>query len=90
MRDHFRTPAGVLGVSTLLAVTGFSIANIYIAVDSSNKADQTQCVARELAKPWVGLRESFKAPPGDPTARAKALEKIEAGIARLENLDRYC
>lgn len=90
MKRYVRTPSGLLGLITLALVVAFSV-SILFALRTVNEATQrTECIAKELAVPWVGLKESFNAPPGDPAARARALAAISKGIVRLEHLDQHC
>lgn len=86
MRSYVRSPAGILGAATLVAVAAVGA----IAVKSVDEAQQSACIARQLAQPWVGFKETFSAPAGDPEARARALKAITRGIERVEHLDRYC
>ena len=85
-----RTPSGILGMLTLVLLVAFSSATLLYVRANKAAADRTECIARELAQPWVGLKETFAAPPGDTEARARALEAVTRGISRLESLNEHC
>lgn len=84
------TPLGVLATAVLIAVTTLSGLAVYLGVKIGEAVDRTECVTRQLAEPWKGLRASFKAPPGDPTARDLAEKAIDRGIDRVDHLDKVC
>lgn len=97
MRKYVSTPSGRLGIITL-ALLGLLLAVVLlwwradIGRDNADRDrdERLECISRQLAQPWIGLRESFSAPPGDAAARARALQAIERGIAGLEKLDKHC
>lgn len=90
MRRYVRTPSGLLGIITLTLIVAFSVTILVFLTKLSESQRRTECVARELAQPWIGLKKTFGATPGDPAAREEALKAITRGINRLENVDRYC
>ena len=90
MRRYVTTPAGALGAICVVLLLALSTVLWRWDVADSRRDARTACMIGESVQPWVGLRETFKAPPGDPVARAKALDAINAGIDRAENLDAYC
>lgn len=61
-----------------------------IVVELRESSARTECIARELAGPWVGLQVQLKAPVGDVAARDQAQVLIGQAIDRLANLDDYC
>lgn len=89
MPTRFKVALGIAAMLFLLALIGVW-AGWTKLVHVDRTSTSTECIARQLAAPWVGLRESFSAPPGDPVARAAALKAIKHGIAQLRNLERYC
>lgn len=90
MKRLVRTPSGLLGLITLILLIAFATVSLFWLHSSSDTGKRTECIARQLAQPWIGLKESFAAPPGDTAARQRALDAIERGITRLEHLDKHC
>jgi len=85
-----RTPSGLLGLISFALLLIMATGGYFFATNFADSQNRTECIARELAGPWVGLRESFSAPPGDAVARQRALDAIVKGIDRLEHLDEHC
>lgn len=92
MRNFIKTPTGILGACTLLAVGGLGAVTVVTAHDASTRDDRIICLIGQAQKPWHGLEESFNAPPGDTAARERALAKIRAGIeaTKPDALERAC
>lgn len=90
MTGLVRTPLGKLATAVLIAVAVLSGMSLYLSVTAGNTLDRVECVTRQLAEPWKGLRASFKAPPGDLDARDLAAKAIDRGIDRVDHLDKVC
>ncbi len=90
MKKYVRTPSGVLGLITLTLLIASAVVTLAYLRSTQSTTKRTECIAQQLAQPWIGLKESFSAPAGDAAARARALAAIERGIGRLEHLDAHC
>lgn len=90
MRRYLQTATGALGLITFMLLLALGITLVAFATAGHTADKKFQCMIKESVQPWVGLKESFSAPPGDTVARAKALKAINRGISRAENLDRFC
>lgn len=93
VRHRFNLLAGaaiVLAVVVLVAAIGYGAWMTHRVDKLQQGSDRGVCIARELAGPWVGLKETFAAPAGDATARAKALQTMTDALDRLDHLDEIC
>lgn len=90
MKNFVRTPSGVLGLIAIVLLLALAVQSTAFYLAERARDRRQECITREQASPWLGLKESFSNPPGDEKARDEARKRITRAIDRLQNVDRYC
>lgn len=89
MQPRFRAAIAVLCVlAVLFFIGGAALVDRLGKIDTGTR--KIECATRELAGPWVALKQTIAAPVGDETARKETTRLMGITIDRLEHIDRYC